>query len=105
MKTRNTLPADETVPVFPDEAELAALRGWYAGLDARTAVARYLGDRRAAGASSRGVLGQIRRQLIAYAQVRHRPDLGGVFVVRPTKASASNSRCFTRNVSTSDSEF
>lgn len=89
MKTRDTLPADETVPAFPDEAELAALRGWYAGLDARTAVARYLGDRRAVGASSRGVLGRIRRLLIAYAQVRHRADLAGVFVDRPTKASAS----------------
>ncbi|MFC0403089.1 site-specific integrase [Paraburkholderia rhizosphaerae] len=86
MKTRDT---DETVLGFPDEAELAALRGWYAGLDARTAVARYLGDRRAVGASSRGVLGRIRRLLIAYAQVRHRADLAGVFVDRPTKASAS----------------
>jgi len=89
MKTRDTLPADGTVPGFPDEAELAALRGWYAGLDARTAVARYLGDRRAVGTSSRGVLGRIRRQLIAYAQERHRADLAGVFVARPTKASTS----------------
>ncbi|MEX3669804.1 phage integrase family protein [Paraburkholderia phenoliruptrix] len=88
MKTLDTLPVDKTDSGFPDEAELAALRSWYAGLDARAAVARYLGDRRAAGASSRGVLGRIRRQLIAYAQAHHRGDLAGVFVDRPTTASA-----------------
>ncbi|MCO8325655.1 phage integrase family protein (plasmid) [Burkholderia cenocepacia] len=87
MKTRDTVPTDEIEPGFPDEAELAALRSWYAGLDARVAVARYLGDRRAAGTSSRGVLGRIRRQLIAYAQARHRADLATAFVNRPTRTS------------------
>ncbi|KVX25881.1 integrase [Burkholderia ubonensis] len=90
MKTRDTPPTDETERGFPDEAELAALRSWYAGLDARAAVARYLGDRRAVGASSRGVLGRIRRQLIAYAQVRHRPDLAAAFVARPASAAADS---------------
>ena len=89
MKTRDTSAAAESSPSFPDETELAALRGWYAGLDARTAVARYLGDRIAAGTSSRGVLGRIRRQLIAHAQARHRADLAGVFVDRPTKTSTN----------------
>jgi hypothetical protein len=88
MKTRDTLPVDKTDSGFPEEAELAALRSWYAGIDARAAVARYLGDRRAAGISSRGVLGRIRRQLIAYAQARHRGDLADVFVDRSMKASA-----------------
>lgn len=88
MKTCDTLPIDKTERGFPDEAELAALRSWYAGLDARAAFARYLGDRRAAGTSSRGVLGRIRRRLVAFAQARHRGDLAGVFVDRPTKASA-----------------
>jgi hypothetical protein len=37
MKTRETEPI-----AFPDDAELAALRAWYAGLDTRAAVARYL---------------------------------------------------------------
>ncbi|KVW12569.1 hypothetical protein WK92_24980 [Burkholderia ubonensis] len=64
MKTLEALLVDDGSD-FPDEAELAALRSWYAGLGARAAVARYLGDRRAVGASSRGVLGRIRRQLIA----------------------------------------
>ncbi|WP_416270441.1 phage integrase family protein (plasmid) [Burkholderia cepacia] len=88
MKTRDTLPTDETEPGFPDEGELAALRSWYAGLDARAAVARYLSDCRAVGASSRGMLGRIRRQLIAYAQARHRADLVTAFVNRPTSESA-----------------
>ncbi|AOI86292.1 integrase [Burkholderia pseudomultivorans] len=88
MKTREALPVDGTGPEFPNEAELAALRGWYAGLDARTAVARYLGDRRQAGVSSRGILGRIRRQLVAFAVQRHREDLAAVFIDRPSKASA-----------------
>ncbi|WP_332452479.1 phage integrase family protein, partial [Burkholderia ubonensis] len=88
MKTRDTLPTAETALGFPDEAELAALRSWYAGLDARAAVARYLGDRRAVGASSRGVLGRIRRQLIAYAQARHHTDLATAFTDRPSNAAS-----------------
>ncbi|CAJ4536369.1 phage integrase family protein [Burkholderia pseudomallei] len=89
MKTRDTLPVDETDSGFPSEAELAALRSWYAGLDARATVARYLGDRRAAGVSSRGMLGRIRRRLVAYAQACHREDLASVFVDRPTTVSAN----------------
>ncbi|RQR51263.1 integrase [Burkholderia sp. Bp9140] len=88
MKTREVLSVDDTSSDFPGEAELAALRGWYAGLDARAAVSRYLGDRRQAGVSSRGILGRIRRQLVAFAVQRHRADLAAVFVDRPSKASA-----------------
>ncbi|CAK1341209.1 site-specific integrase [Burkholderia pseudomallei] len=90
MKTRETLPVDDHRPDFPDEVELAALRAWYAGLEARAAVTRYLGDRRAVGASSRGILGGIRRQLIAYAQARHRADLAAAFVDRPSNAAADS---------------
>ncbi|KML07922.1 MULTISPECIES: phage integrase family protein [Burkholderia] len=88
MKTRETLPVDGAGSDFPDEAELAALRSWYAGLGARGAVVRYLGDRRAAGASSRSILGRIRRRLVEFAVRRHRDDLAAVFVDRPSKASA-----------------
>ncbi|KVE43219.1 phage integrase family protein [Burkholderia sp. BDU5] len=88
MKTRETSSPDTGKPSFPDEAELAALRAWYAGLDARAAVARYLGDRRAAGGSSRGILSCIRRQLVAFARTRHREDLAAAFVDRPSKTSA-----------------
>ncbi|HDR9511640.1 integrase [Burkholderia cepacia] len=90
MEMRDTLPTDMTELSFPDEAELAALRGWYAGLDARAAVGRYLGDRREAGASSRGILGEIRQRLVAYAQTRHRADLAAAFVVRPTRTSGDS---------------
>ncbi|MGS1076293.1 phage integrase family protein [Burkholderia glumae] len=90
MEMRDTLPTDMTELSFPDEAQLAALRGWYAGLDARAAVGRYLGDRREAGASSRGILGEIRQRLVAYAQTRHRADLAAAFVVRPTRTSGDS---------------
>ncbi|MCX8518406.1 MAG: tyrosine-type recombinase/integrase [Rhodoferax sp.] len=65
---------------IPDESSLAALRGWYEGLSARQAVTHYLGDKRTPGASSRGVLGEIRGQLIRMAQALHRPDLAAMFV-------------------------
>ncbi|MEQ0777860.1 integrase, partial [Paraburkholderia tropica] len=48
MKTRLTAmpaPADPDTPEssgFPDAAELAALRAWYAGVAVRAAVERYL---------------------------------------------------------------
>lgn len=64
---------------FPDNASLAALRVWYAGLSARAAVERYLDDRKADGGSSRGVLGRIRRQLSEIARRRQREDLAAVF--------------------------
>ncbi|HDR8860313.1 TPA: site-specific integrase [Burkholderia territorii] len=90
MKTRKDTSVSDTGSDFPGEAALAALRGWYAGLEARAAVARYLGDRRPAGVSSRGVLGRIRRQLVAFAVQRHREDLAAVFVERPSKTSTDD---------------
>ena len=64
---------------FPHAAELAALRGWHAGLSTREAVERYLGERLDPGQSSRGVLGHIRRQLAAFARRRQREDLAVLF--------------------------
>jgi hypothetical protein len=49
------------------------------GKDSREAVDRYLADRRAPGESARGVIGQIRSRLEAYARVRHRDDLVALF--------------------------
>jgi hypothetical protein len=63
---------------FPGPAALAALRAWYAGLDARAAVAQYLGHGKASGQSSRAMLGNIRRQLASYARARQREDLAGL---------------------------
>jgi site-specific recombinase XerD len=81
MKTRQSQPraANAPDPTFPDADSLAALRGWYAGLSSRAAVARYLPGRKASGTSSRAMLGRIRRKLIAFAESRHRPDLAKVF--------------------------
>ncbi len=82
MKTRQTAivrsaPVDP--PDFPDAASLAALRAWYAGLPAREAVVRYLGERKASGQSARGILGHIRRQLAEFARRRQRQDLADLF--------------------------
>ncbi|RQR48109.1 integrase [Burkholderia sp. Bp9126] len=77
METRQI--KDATGQGFPDADSLAASRGWYAGLSSRAAVARYLSGCRAAGESSRGLIGNIRRQLVAFAHSRHRPDLAAVF--------------------------
>ncbi|MDN7592073.1 phage integrase family protein [Burkholderia seminalis] len=87
MKTRQTEPI-----TFPDDAELAALRAWYAGLDARAAVARYLGERMSPGASARGVLGGIRRTLIAFATSRHRADLAEIFGERSAASADTVAR-------------
>jgi len=64
---------------LPDAAALAALRAWYEGMDSRTAVERYLGERRVAGESSRGLLGRLRRQVADFARGRQRADLAALF--------------------------
>ncbi|HDR9486428.1 TPA: tyrosine-type recombinase/integrase [Burkholderia aenigmatica] len=66
-------------PDLPSLAALAALRAWHEGLTARAAVTRYLPDRQANGQSSRGILGRIRRQLVACATARQRDDLISLF--------------------------
>lgn len=64
---------------FQDAASLMALRAWYAGLTARAAVTRYLPHAKAPGQSARGILGRIRRQLVAFAHTRQRGDLAALF--------------------------
>lgn len=41
---------------FPEAPALVALRAWHEGVPARQAVSRYLGDKKATGASSRAML-------------------------------------------------
>ena len=60
---------------LPDAASLSALRAWYEGVPSRDAAVRYLGDRLTPGQSSRGLIGQIRRQVAAAARARHRASL------------------------------
>ncbi|WP_321961950.1 site-specific integrase [Paraburkholderia sp. J7] len=82
MKTRHTplpAPAPSAPPGFPDADELAMLRAWYAGLAVRPAVERYLPSALGDGKSARGVLGRIRRRLVAIARAAHRDDLVALF--------------------------
>jgi site-specific recombinase XerD len=81
MKTRLTphatlpAPASAEPSGFPDAGELAVLRAWYAGVAVRPAVERYLPSALGDGQTARGVLGRIRRSLVAVAQAVHRDDL------------------------------
>lgn len=75
MKSSQKPAATEIPQDLPGSASLAALRAWYAGLDARAAVAQYFGEANVSGLSSRAILGKIRRQLAHCARVRHRDDL------------------------------
>lgn len=80
MKTRHPSTSDDSLPSgFPGTAELAVLRAWYAGVAVRPAVERYLPSVLGDGRSARGVLGRIRRHLIALARAAHRDDLAAVF--------------------------
>lgn len=60
---------------WPSIAQLAALRAFHTGFDSHAAVKAYIAEALGEGRSARGVLGQIRRTLIAQATQRHRPDL------------------------------
>jgi len=60
---------------FPNEAQLAALRAWYAGVSSLEAVERYLPGQKQKGQSARGMIGQIRVQLIASAKVKRQDAL------------------------------
>lgn len=86
MKTRRSseqtaavaVPAGAPGPALPARDELAAFKAWFEGLSAREAVTRYLSQVKADGQSSRGMLGSIRRRLVAAAIGRRRDDLAAV---------------------------
>lgn len=84
---------------FPSADALAALRAWYAGLDARAAVAQYLGQNKATGESSRAILGEVRRRLARYAQTRHREDLAGL-IGHPARERTQRSRSVLEAIET-----
>jgi site-specific recombinase XerD len=70
---------------FPDNDALAALRSWYEGIPTREAVVRYLPHLLTRGKSARGVLSEIRRELIRCALARHRDDLAKLFSRLPAE--------------------
>ena len=88
---------DESPDAFPGEAELAALRGWYAGLSSRESVVRYLATQKVSGQSSRGTIGSIRRQLIRIARQRHRADLVAL-LDHPVSERAQHARSVTHAI-------
>lgn len=82
---------------FPSADELAALRGWYAGLTARQAVERYLGSTRASGQSSRAMLTAVRQRLAAFARSRQRVDLAELFL-HPSAERLERARAVIRTL-------
>ncbi|WP_217283866.1 phage integrase family protein [Pseudaquabacterium terrae] len=76
---------------MPDSGQISALRAWHEGFSSRDAVERFLPGVRSAGESARGVIGRIRRQIAAFARVRHRDDLAALFE-GPAKHSAAAAR-------------
>lgn len=76
---------------FPTTAELAALRAWYSGMSSRDAVDQYLAGQRHVGQSSRSQIGDIRKRLAAFARLRRREDLAGVFE-HPEQSRIQHSR-------------
>ncbi|WP_157271506.1 phage integrase family protein [Azohydromonas aeria] len=89
MKTRESSIEPVPGPGLPDAAALSALRAWHEGLSSREAVARFIPERRAAGASSRAVIGTIRRQIAAFATERQRDDLARHFTGQARKGAAA----------------
>lgn len=73
---------------FPSAPELAAYRAWLEGLGSRAAVEQFLAGERAPGASSRAIIGRVRRRLIACAQARQRDDLVALFQAPPRSRRA-----------------
>jgi integrase len=58
----------------PDANRIAAFRAYLEGIAPRESVERYAPNELSPGRSARGVLGKIRRELVASARVRHRDD-------------------------------
>lgn len=59
-------------------------------MDSREAVDRYVPHARATGASARGVIGSVRRQIAAFALARRRKDLAKLFVGPARKGPAAS---------------
>ena len=87
MKTAQ--PAPESTTELPPPAALSALRAWHEGVSSHDAVAQYLDDPALAGKTGRGVIGQIRRSVFAYATARHREDLASLFAGVAQKGPAA----------------
>lgn len=72
-------------PPFPDAEALAALRARLQGIPALDVVRHYVPERMKRGGSARQVLQEIRVDLVRYAGVRGRVDLGQAITESATK--------------------
>lgn len=75
-------------PPFPDAASIAALRARLQGVAGVDVVHHYLPERVRRGGSAREILGEIRRDLVQYASIRGREDLGRVVTESATRGAA-----------------
>ena len=92
-------PPAAVLPGFPAADELAVLRAWYEGLPVRQAVARYLPSALGDGRSARGVLGRIRRTLVAIARAAHRDDLA-TLLAHAVEQRAQHARAVAQAIET-----
>lgn len=72
-----------------DTHRIATFRAYLEGITARASVERYAPSELTPGRSARGVLGMIRRDLVAAASARHRDDWAMLFRRTQPESSAS----------------
>jgi integrase len=73
----------------PNANRIAAFRAYIEGIAPRASVERYAPNELSPGRSARGVLGVIRRELVAAARARHRGDWAALFErVQPASSGA-----------------
>lgn len=75
-------------PPFPSAGAIAALRARLQGVAAIDVVNHYLPERVKRGGSAREILGEIRRDVVQYASIRGREDLGRVVIESATRGAA-----------------
>lgn len=74
-------------PLFPSAEAVAALRARLQGVAAIDVVRHYLPERVTRGGSAREILGEVRRDLVQYARVRGRDDLGAMITASATEGA------------------
>lgn len=97
QQTRSAGAGEPSATGFPSADELAALRGWYAGLTSRGAIERYLSREKMTGQSSRAMLTSVRRRLARHALERQRPDLADL-ILHPAPQREEKARAVLRAI-------
>jgi site-specific recombinase XerD len=89
VKIVQSVTSEAAAMQLPDIAALSALRAWHEGMSSREAVDRFIPAAREPGASARGVIGAVRRQIATFALTRHREDLARHFTGPARKGPAA----------------